>query len=698
MKDGASRETSPLSEAPPDCEPTSTIPPQQRTPGIETTLGADAAGFDRPEPTALLSAQRASSTRPPLGMLGPYELHEVIRQDAFGTVYRAFEPALQRPVAVEVLAAELSVGAARQAFLREARAAAALCHEHVALLHNVVQGTDGRPYLVREFIPGPTLQERLEQSGAFPISQIVRLGRQIALGLVAAHAQGLIHGDLQPARVLLERGERVKLIGFGMGRVVDAAATAGTCFTAGMPNYLAPEQAAGQAVDQRADLFSLGSLLYSLCTGHPPFRAASNPAVLQRILDEQPRPPSASNSEVPRWLDDMIARLQARDPDERMASAAEAAVVLQQHLEPERQEAPAEGRVAPLRAPSSRRFRLALGALAVILAAAAIARHSLLVPEAARTVDHPRQPNTSGVNAALPAADQVEEVRKELMRRNPGFDSKLGRYDKGEFGKPAAPFTDADVQRIAARPAAEQVEEVRQELMRRNPGFDGKFEHKTEGGVVTEFKIVTNKVTDIAPIRVFDALRVLGCRGMSNGLLADLTPLEGMNLAALTNLILLETKVGDAGMVHFKDCKNLTTLWLNDTQVGDAGMAHLQDCKALTSLHLAGTKLSNVGLAHFKDCKNLTGLYVDRTQVDDAGLAPFKGVPLRELAINDTAITDLTPLQGMPLEHIRLTPKNITRGLDELRDLKSLKTIGIAYRQTWPAAEFWQRYDKGEFK
>src|SRR5262249_33007547 len=113
----------------------------------------------------------------------------------------------------------------------------------------------------------------------------------------------------------------------------------------------------------------------------------------------------------------------------------------------------------------------------------------------------------------------------------------------------AAPFTDADVRRIAALPAEQQVEEVRKELMRRNPGFDGKVEHKIEDGVVTEFRIVTDQVTDIAPIRVWSALRVLECRGTwtnkPNGLLADLTPLEGMNLAGLRHLDLDSTRVTD---------------------------------------------------------------------------------------------------------------------------------------------------------
>jgi len=304
------------------------------------------------------------------------------------------------------------------------------------------------------------------------------------------------------------------------------------------------------------------------------------------------------------------------------------------------------------------------------------------------------------------------------------------RTEDGAKDKPSspaiAPFTDADVQRIAALPAAEQVEEVRKELMRRNPDFDGKMEHKIEGGVVTEFKIVTDKVTDIAPIRVWSALRVLECSGTwtkePNGLLADLTPLEGMKLADLTHLDLSHTKVtdaglahfkdcktltfldlgstrvSDAGLIHFKDCKNLTVLYLYWTNVGDAGLVHFQDCKELTRLSLAHTKLSDMGLAHFKNCKNLTHLDFNHTQVGDAGLAHFKGMPLMSLWIDDTGITDLTPLRGMPLQEIHLTPKNITQGLDILRAMKSLKTIGIDFNHAWPAAEFWERYDKGEFK
>jgi hypothetical protein len=127
-------------------------------------------------------------------------------------------------------------------------------------------------------------------------------------------------------------------------------------------------------------------------------------------------------------------------------------------------------------------------------------------------------------------------------------------------------------------------------------------------------------------------------------------------------------------------------------------MVYFNDCKDLRFLDLSGTKVTDKeGLAYFENCKGLTYLNLAGTRVSDSGLAHFKGTPLRGLYCQDIGITDLTPLRGMPLEEIRLTPKRITRGLEILRDMKSLKTIGISWDQFWSAVEFWERYDKGSF-
>jgi hypothetical protein len=259
-----------------------------------------------------------------------------------------------------------------------------------------------------------------------------------------------------------------------------------------------------------------------------------------------------------------------------------------------------------------------------------------------------------------------------------------------------APFTDADVQRIAPLPAAEQVEEVRKELKRRNPDFDGKMEPKIEDGVVTELRIVTDKVTDIAPIRVFDALRALDLWGTKVG---DAGLAQFKDCKDLRWLKLRGTQVTDSGLTQFKDCTNLIDLDVSATRVGDTGMAYLKDCKNLTGLVLVETQVTDAGLPLLKGHENLSRLYLgDNPQLSDTGLAHLKGMLLKRLDIYNAGITDLTPLQGMPLEDIRLTPKKITKGLDILRDMKSLKTIGISWDQSWPAAEFWERYGKGEFK
>jgi hypothetical protein len=167
---------------------------------------------------------------------------------------------------------------------------------------------------------------------------------------------------------------------------------------------------------------------------------------------------------------------------------------------------------------------------------------------------------------------------------------------------------------------------------------------------------------------------------------------------AVTHLWLGSTRVTDAGLAHLDGRTNLVLIDLLNTKVTDVGLAYLKGCRGLDSLAVSRTGVTDAGLAHLAGCKNLKELYLDNTQVGDTGLAHFKGNPLVALYINHTAITDLSPLQGMPLKYVRLTPKNITRGLDILRDMKSLITIGINYNERWPAAEFWQRYDQGEFK
>jgi serine/threonine protein kinase len=268
-----------------------------------------------------------------LGTLGSYEVQEVIGQGGMGVVLKAFEPALHRLVAIKVLAAAVAGSAtARKRFTREAQAAAAVCHDHVVAVHGVSE-SGGLPYLVMQYVPGESLQARLDRCGPLEVTEVVRIGLQTAQGLAAAHAQGLIHRDIKPANLLLENGlAKVKITDFGLARTADDVGLTRDGVVAGTPEYMAPEQARGEPVDHRADLFSLGSVLYAACTGVPPFQGATAVAVLRQVSDAEPVPPRTLNAEVPAWLEGVIMRLLAKNPAERFQSAAEVAALLEGYL------------------------------------------------------------------------------------------------------------------------------------------------------------------------------------------------------------------------------------------------------------------------------------------------------------------------------------------------------------------------------
>jgi serine/threonine-protein kinase len=235
-----------------------------------------------------------------LGKLGHYEVIEVLGRGAFGVVLKAFDPKLHRIVAIKVLAPHFATSAsARKRFNREAKSAAAVSHDHVVAIH-AVEDAASPPYIVMYFVAGQSLQQRLDRDGTLQVKEVLRIGMQAARGLAAAHAQGLVHRDIKPANILLENGvERVKLTDFGLARAADDASLTQSGVIAGTPQFMAPEQARGDTVDHRADLFSLGSVLYTMCAGRPPFRASTTMGVLKRVCDDEPRAIREINSEIP---------------------------------------------------------------------------------------------------------------------------------------------------------------------------------------------------------------------------------------------------------------------------------------------------------------------------------------------------------------------------------------------------------------
>ena len=258
-----------------------------------------------------------------LGRLGTYRVLKVLGQGGMGVVYKAEDTQLQRPVAHKAILPTLGASAsARQRFLREARAAAKLKHDHVVTIYHV--GEDrGVPYIAMEFLDGEPMDKRLDREQKLSTAEVLRIGREIADGLAAAHEQALVHRDIKPANVWLE-GERarVKILDFGLARASDdqqhltqEGAIVGT------PAYMAPEQVGGKPVDSRCDLFSLGCVLYTACTGKAPFIGADTISTLMAVATDEPPTPRELNPKVPKAVSNLVMHLLAKKPEDRPASA-----------------------------------------------------------------------------------------------------------------------------------------------------------------------------------------------------------------------------------------------------------------------------------------------------------------------------------------------------------------------------------------
>jgi serine/threonine protein kinase len=286
-------------------------------------------------PSSRTGAERFPFLKPPLqpdelGRLADYRVLQLMGQGGMGIVFRAEDTRLGRVVALKVMQPHLaSDSKARERFMREARAMAALKNDHVITVYEV-GGAGNLPFLAMEFLEGEALDSWQMKVGRLPLAQMVRIGKETAQGLAAAHARGLVHRDVKPSNLWLEAPTgRVKILDFGLARLnSEAGQVSQVGLIVGTPAFMAPEQARGEVVDYRADLFSLGCVLYWLCTGQLPFKGTDVLSTLTALATEQPEPPQAIAADVTPVLSDLVMELLHKDPDYRPASGQTAVNVL----------------------------------------------------------------------------------------------------------------------------------------------------------------------------------------------------------------------------------------------------------------------------------------------------------------------------------------------------------------------------------
>ncbi len=254
--------------------------------------------------------------------LGRYEILDELGRGAMGVVYKARDPIIDRVVALKTIDFALTGAAAasfEQRFFQEARAAGRLNHPNIVTIYDAGQA-DGVAYIAMEFLDGTSLRQLLDEPPPLGIARAVEVAGQVVRGLAYAHEQGVIHRDIKPANIIVLRNKRPKITDFGIARLSEADGRSGE--RAGSPKYMAPEQIRADAtIDGRADLFSLGAVLYEMLTGRAPFTGETVHEIMEQVLAADPPPPSAVNARVPPELDALVMRMLAKRSGDRFPSA-----------------------------------------------------------------------------------------------------------------------------------------------------------------------------------------------------------------------------------------------------------------------------------------------------------------------------------------------------------------------------------------
>jgi serine/threonine protein kinase len=293
-----------------------TLPPRESSPTVAAPEGAAGCKFK-----FLAPAEGPDE----LGRLGPYRVLKVLGSGGMGVVFLAEDTKLIRRVALKAMLPSMAKNQeSRERFLREARVAASVNNDHVVTIYQVDEA-NGAPFFAMEFLEGEPLEEWLRRVAIPPVSETLRIARETAEGLAAAHDKGLIHRDIKPGNIWIEnrQGEsRVKLLDFGVARPTrtDANLTVEGAVI-GTPAFMAPEQAHGRKLDCRSDLFSLGCVLYRMGTGRLPFKGEDTMSTLISVATDEPTPPLKLNPDLPPQLADLIVRMLAKKPGGRPPSA-----------------------------------------------------------------------------------------------------------------------------------------------------------------------------------------------------------------------------------------------------------------------------------------------------------------------------------------------------------------------------------------
>ncbi len=642
-----------------------------------------------------LSFLDAPQSSDELGRLGSYRILKVLGQGGMGMVFQAHDTQLERSVALKVIRPEAArKPEARERFFREAKLAASIEHDHIVPVFHAGEA-NGIPYMVMPFLKGMSLAERLKNTGSLPIAEVLRIGRQVALGLSVAHARGLIHRDIQPANLWIEphHENRIRILDFGLARILEPEKTKLTQsgVILGTPAYMAPEQAQAKPVGPACDLFSLGVVLYQLATGRMPFEGDTVTSLLVAIVTQNPPPPHTINPEIPKPLSELIMELLDKDESKRPSSATYVADLLlgfAKSIGNQRETKPTPHKKSLLG-----KLTLALASLAVIFFAVATVFY-VQTPKGTVRIelnDESLEATLTKNGAVIKGTEKNAEIRVEtgeqsLKIKCGDFEFETDKFTlkKGEIitlkvelltGKvqvvqneknigerdlpkidPPLLTVDPPKKKDPPPPARDYNREVAEWVL--NMGGDVRIDTMDKATVErvglpkNKFNVTSVSFSKRATIKDADLEKIGHC-------------------SKLDYLDLRSTDITDEGIVNLKNCLELRTLYLNRANITAKGLISLNHLQGLRTLGLSDTKVGDIELEELAKFPALDSIYLDGTNITNNGLQTVgKMLKVTQLDISRTAITDeglnhLTEMRKLQTIFVRRT-KATERGIEDL--------------------------------
>jgi serine/threonine protein kinase len=570
---------------------------------VETVQAGETFGHGQAEFQQALEEEDLSFLSPPeqpdeIGRLGEYRVLEVLGVGGMGIVFKAEDPTLRRLIALKVMRPAMAARRfAKDRFLREAASTAAIEHEHIVAIHRV--GACGNlAFIAMQFLRGESLRARLQREGKFDQREVLRIGRQVADGLAAAHQSGLVHRDVKPDNIWLEEETgRVKILDFGLARAMDDdPGWTQSGIVLGTPRYMAPEQVLGEDLDPRCDLFSLGSVLYRLAAGKAPFGGNNLASALLAVSQANPPPLATLCPDLDPALSRLIMQLLSRDREQRPRSAAEVSLALQ---EIEKQRGAGSAKTAtgsPDPAPSAlwpaRRTFFVIGGAAFLAFGCMLCVWIF----------------------GFPSRRQVEEHRQKSAGEPITSDEALSPGD--------LPF--ARDARTADREAAQWVWDLGGEVAIDTSTASGVFFRPPRALPDEPFSLTSIDLAQNPGVQDDDLKRLTGLRSLSM-----------LNLS--------ETAVGDEGIAHLTDLPELDYLNLVATQVTENGLPVIARLPQLTQLYLSRCPIHDAAAPYLREM-NLSQLTVDGAEITFEGLT--------QLAGNNR-------LQSLTIAHLPLTSNEV---------------------------------------